>query len=79
MTTPTTDNLISEIIEELRPLPRAQRLEAANACLNALDEDDRICTWTPDLAPSQSPDRVDALVHAVTELMIRRIPLKIWV
>ncbi len=43
------------------------------------DLEDQMCTWTPDLGPSQSPDRVDALVHAITELMIQRIPIKIWV
>ena len=38
-----------------------------------------MCTWTPDLGPSHSPDRADALVHAITELMLERNPVKIWV
>ena len=38
-----------------------------------------MCTWTPDLGPSRSPDRADALVHAITELMLERNPVKIWV
>ncbi len=41
--------------------------------------EDQMCTWSAELGPSGSPDRADALVHAVTELMIRRIPIKIWV
>ena len=38
-----------------------------------------MCTWTPDLGSSYSPDRADALVHAITELMLERNPVKIWV
>ena len=41
--------------------------------------EDQMCTWTPDLGPSYSPDRADALVHAITELMLERNPVKIWV
>ena len=41
--------------------------------------EDQMCTWTPDLGPSHSPDRADALVHAITELMLERNPVKIWV
>ena len=41
--------------------------------------EDQMCTWTPDLGPSNSPDRADALVHAITELMIDRNPVKIWI
>ena len=41
--------------------------------------EDQMCTWTPDLGPSNSPDRVDALVHAITELVIDRNPVKIWI
>ena len=41
--------------------------------------EDQMCTWTPDLGPSNSPDRVDALVHAITELIIDRNPVKIWI
>ena len=33
----------------------------------------------PTSAPSHSPDRADALVHAITELMLERNPVKIWV
>ena len=40
--------------------------------------EDQMCTWTPDLGPSHSPDRADALVHAITELMIDRNPIMIW-
>ena len=41
--------------------------------------EDQMCTWTPDLGSSYSPDRADALVHAITELMLERNPVKIWV
>ena len=41
--------------------------------------EDQMCTWTPDRGPSYSPDRADALVHAITELMLERNPVKIWV
>ena len=41
--------------------------------------EDQMCTWTPDLGPSNSPDRADALVHAITELVIDRNPVKIWI
>ena len=41
--------------------------------------EDQMCTWTPDLGPSNSPDRADALVHAITELIIDRNPIKIWI
>ena len=41
--------------------------------------EDQMCTWTPDLGSSHSPDRADALVHAITELMLERNPVKIWV
>ncbi len=41
--------------------------------------EDQMCTWSAELGPSGSPDRADALVHAITELMIERIPIKIWV
>ena len=40
--------------------------------------EDQMCTWTPDLGPSNSPDRADALVHAITELVIDRNPIMIW-
>ena len=43
------------------------------------DLEDQMCTWTPDLGSSYSPDRADALVHAITELMLERNPVKIWV
>ena len=43
------------------------------------DLEDQMCTWTPDLGPSHSPDRADALVHAITELIIDRNPIKIWI
>ena len=41
--------------------------------------EDQMCTWTPDLGPSNSPDRADALVYAITELIIDRNPIKIWI
>ena len=41
--------------------------------------EDQMCTWTPDIGPSHSPDRADALVHAITELIIDRNPVKIWI
>ena len=40
--------------------------------------EDQMCTWTPNLGPSHSPDRADALVHAVTDLMLNRIPINFW-
>ena len=43
------------------------------------DLEDQMCTWTPDLGPSNSPDLADALVHAITELIIDRNPIKIWI
>ena len=43
------------------------------------DLEDQMCTWTPDLTSATSPDRADALVHAITELIIDRNPIKIWI
>ena len=40
--------------------------------------EDQMCTWTPDLGPSHSPDRADALVHAVTDLILNRNPINFW-
>ena len=40
--------------------------------------EDQMCTWTPDIGPSYSPDRADALVHAVTDLILNRNPLTFW-
>ena len=40
--------------------------------------EDQMCTWTPDVSPSHSPDRADALVHAVTDLILNRNPIMIW-
>ena len=40
--------------------------------------EDQMCTWTAGLGPSHSPDRADALVHAVTQLILNRNPLTFW-
>ena len=40
--------------------------------------EDQMCTWSADLGPSHSPDRADALVHAVTQLVLNRNPLTFW-
>ena len=40
--------------------------------------EDQMCTWSADLGPSQSPDRADALVHALTHLILNRNPLTFW-
>ena len=40
--------------------------------------EDQMCTWTADLGPSHSPDRADALVHAITDLILDRNPIMIW-
>ena len=40
--------------------------------------EDQMCTWSADLGPSHSPDRADALVHAVTQLILNRNPLTFW-
>ena len=40
--------------------------------------EDQMCTWNADLGPSQSPDRADALVHAVTQLILNRNPIHFW-
>ena len=42
------------------------------------DLEDQMCTWTPDVSPSHSPDRADALVHAVTDLILNRNPINFW-
>ena len=42
------------------------------------DLEDQMCTWTPDVSPSHSPDRADALVHAVTDLILNRNPITFW-
>ena len=42
------------------------------------DLEDQMCTWTPDVGSSHSPDRADALVHAVTDLILNRNPLTFW-
>ena len=38
--------------------------------------EDQMCTWTPGSAGS--PDRIDALVWALSELVVNRRPMKIW-
>ena len=38
----------------------------------------RCVPGTPTSAPSHSPDRADALVHAVTQLILNRNPIMIW-
>jgi phage terminase large subunit-like protein len=35
------------------------------------DLEDQLCNWTPELG--ESPDRLDALVWALTELMVQKI------
>ena len=40
--------------------------------------EDQMCTWTPKGPADVSPDRMDALVWAITQLINRRIT-KIWV
>ena len=40
--------------------------------------EDQMCTWNADLGPSHSPDRADALVHAVTQLILNRNPINFW-
>ncbi len=40
--------------------------------------EDQMCTWTPKSPADASPDRMDALVWAITQLINRRIT-KIWV
>ena len=40
--------------------------------------EDQMCTWSADLGPSHSPDRADALVHALTHLILNRNPLTFW-
>ena len=42
------------------------------------DLEDQMCTWTPRGPADVSPDRMDALVWAITQLINRRIT-KIWV
>ena len=37
--------------------------------------EDQMCTWTPEVSQSQSPDRADALVYAVTNLLQERRPM----
>ncbi len=43
--------------------------------LDALE--DQMCTWTP--GSGDSPDRLDALVWAVTELALKRTGIWLWV
>ena len=42
------------------------------------DLEDQMCTWTPKGPADASPDRMDALVWAFTQL-INRTPVKIWI
>ncbi len=37
--------------------------------------EEQMCTWTPDMVASRSPDRTDALVYAITNLIQQRRPL----
>ena len=39
--------------------------------------EDQMCTWEP--GAEESPDRMDALVWALDDLMVNRVELKIWV
>ena len=83
MTTLTSDLLISEITDEVSGLPYVQRMAVVRAYEQILEEheDEAVklrYAWPPDLGPSHSPDRADALVHAITDLILDRNPIMIW-
>lgn len=57
----------------LRAQPVAMRYEQGRVChVGSLpDLEDQLTTWIPEEDPNESPDRLDALVHAVAHLMKR--------
>jgi phage terminase large subunit-like protein len=57
--------------KRLRAQPVAMRYEQGRVCHvgSFPDLEDQLTTWIPEEAPSDSPDRLDAMVHAVTFLM----------
>ena len=76
MTTLTSDNLISEITDELSGLPYAQRVAAVRAYQRMLSKP--LALRLKYALPHHSPDRADALVHAVTHLILNRNPITFW-
>lgn len=59
--------------KRLRAQPVAMRYEQGRVCHvgNFPDLEDQLTTWIPEEDPHESPDRLDAMVHAVAHLMKR--------
>lgn len=57
--------------KRLRAQPVAMRYEQGRVSHvgSFPDLEDQLTTWIPEEAPNESPDRLDAMVHAVTHLM----------
>lgn len=57
--------------KRLRAQPVAMRYEQGRVCHvgNFPELEDQLTTWIPEEAPNESPDRLDAMVHAVAHLM----------
>lgn len=60
--------------KRLRAQPVALRYEQGRVCHAGTQEqfqelEDQLTTWIPEEAPNESPDRLDAMVHAVAHLM----------
>jgi len=57
--------------KRLRAQPVAMRYEQGRVCHVGVHEllEEQLCTWIPEEDPHESPDRLDAMVHAVTRLM----------
>jgi phage terminase large subunit-like protein len=59
--------------KRLRAQPVASRYEQGRVChVGSFPElEDQLTTWIPEEQPNESPDRLDAMVHAVAHLMLR--------
>lgn len=70
--TPPMKRVTAQHGKQLRAQPVAMRYEQGKIHhVDAFGElEDELCTWIPEESPN-SPDRIDALVHAVTHLMKR--------
>ena len=81
LSTPAVSDLVSSVTAHLQRFPKSQRADALSAITRNLHEHEATelkYAWPPDVAPSHSPDRADALVHAVTDLILNRNPINFW-
>ena len=85
LTLAAASDRMSAVIDHVRFLPHAERSDAIETIQRGLTRPNAArlnYIWPlirPRLpTPSHSPDRADALVHAITDLILDRNPIMIW-